>query len=276
MLTEELINQYGEQFVDLFQRLEAGVINDIASRLRKADRWTETAELQAKSLRDIGYSTARIRTEVLRKLRATPEYIMFVDKNTIESKRVIQAEIDATRKNIKKSAPDFYAEVGSVAFNDDLSVWRSAKQEPPTGSALPQLLKTMARRSTGELLDLTKSTAFRINGAIISTKTAFVKTLNDTLIGVLTGAKGSQKAVSESVIAMCESGLRTVDYASGRSYQLDTAARLITRTSCAQVAGDISIMNMQETGVEYVEVSAHWGARPDHAVWQGQIYEWRK
>lgn len=276
MLTEELIEQYGEQFVELFQRLEMYTINDIARRLRSSERWTETAELQAKSLRDLGYSTARIRAEVLRKLRADPEYTKFVDNNTIESKRAIQKAINEARNELRRTAPDFYAEVGNMAFNDDLRVWKSAGQTVPTGSALPQILDTMAKRSTGELLDLTKSTAFKFQNAAVKSQNAFRTILNDTITSILPGTKSASQAVSEAVMAMCESGLRTIDYASGRSYQLDTAARLVTRTSCAQIAGDISIMNMKETGVQYVEVSSHWGARPDHAVWQGQIYEWRK
>lgn len=275
MLTEELINQYGEQFVELFQRLEMSTINDIARRLRKSERWTETAELQAKSLRDLGYSTERIRVEVLRKLRANPEYIKFVDANTIESKRAIQKFINETRAELKKTAPDFYTEVGNMAFNDDLRMWESVGETLPTGSALPQMIDAMAKRSTGELLDLTKSTAFKFQSAMVKSQNAFRTIMNDTIASVLPGTKSATQAVSEAVKAMCASGLRTIDYASGRTYQLDVAARMVTRTSCAQIAGDISVQNIKTTGVDYVEISSHWGARPSHQVWQGRIIPYK-
>lgn len=53
---------------------------------------------------------------------------------------------------------------------------------------------------------------------------------------------------------------------------LDTAARMAIRTACSQLAGKISMRNCQSTGTDLVEVPAHWGAREDHAVWQGKIY----
>ena len=59
--------------------------------------------------------------------------------------------------------------------------------------------------------------------------------------------------------------------------QADTAARNAMLTASSQLAGQITMMNVEDTGVELVEVSAHWGARTgeghgNHAAWQGKIY----
>ena len=87
-----------------------------------------------------------------------------------------------------------------------------------------------------------------------------------------TGAYSFDAAVNDAVREMAQSGLRSVDYASGRTYQLDTAARMCVRTSCHQLSAKITERNCDITGTDLVEVSAHWGARPEHAEWQGKIY----
>jgi hypothetical protein len=71
---------------------------------------------------------------------------------------------------------------------------------------------------------------------------------------------------------LAQSGIRSVDYASGRTYQLDTAARMCLRTSSAQLSAQITEKHCEDTGEDLVEVDAHWGARPAHAKWQGKIY----
>ena len=78
--------------------------------------------------------------------------------------------------------------------------------------------------------------------------------------------------VEDYTCLLYTSGLRSIDYTSGRTYQLDTAARMAIRTANSQLAGQISMHYIEETDTDLVEVSAHWGARPEHAEWQGKIY----
>ena len=53
-LTSEQIDMLADKYiVDLYSNLEREVIGDISRRLRKAERFTETAELQAKFMTGI-------------------------------------------------------------------------------------------------------------------------------------------------------------------------------------------------------------------------------
>ena len=63
MLSEEQLEIISETIVPLFQYLEHEVIVDIALRIAKTLTYSRTAELQAMSMADIGYSPARIRKE---------------------------------------------------------------------------------------------------------------------------------------------------------------------------------------------------------------------
>ena len=71
---------------------------------------------------------------------------------------------------------------------------------------------------------------------------------------------------------MTNSGLRTVDYASGRSVRVEGAARNAVMTGVSQVTAQINESNAKELDTEYFEVTCHGGARPSHQEWQGKVY----
>ena len=75
-----------------------------------------------------------------------------------------------------------------------------------------------------------------------------------------------------SVKQLTNSGLRTIDYASGRSNRVDVAARRAVMTGITQFSGQIADMNAEKLGTDYFEVAWHAGARPTHQVWQGRVY----
>ena len=74
MLSEEQLEIIEEALVPLFQYLEHEVIVDIARRIQKTMTYTRTAELQAHSMSELGYSPARIRKEAMKLLTSDPEY----------------------------------------------------------------------------------------------------------------------------------------------------------------------------------------------------------
>ena len=121
MLTDEQLDFFGELLVPLFQDLEGYVLNDIARRLAKEKRWTETAELMAGYLRKLGYSPYKIRIEVLKKLNADKDFIAMLDRNTLEEKAAVQEAIDEVLEQLKEISPELYEDVGNMAFNIGVS-----------------------------------------------------------------------------------------------------------------------------------------------------------
>ena len=78
------------------------------------------------------------------------------------------------------------------------------------------------------------------------------------------------------VTQLTNSGLRQIDYSSGRANRVDVAARRAVMTGVAKLTHKITEYHMEQLGCEYVEVSWHAGARPSHSVWQGKVYKWNK
>lgn len=272
MLTEEQLEIYGDVLVPVFQQLEQDIIADIARRVRKEERWTETAELQAEELRKLGWSPYRIRIEVLRRLQASKEYAAMVERNTLEAKAAQQAAIDEAREALREQAPELFETVGNMAFHNDLSVWEQAGQKLTRGGAVDAAVSAMRKHATGEILNLTRTMGFSFPTGSVPARKAFTAVLNSALTQVVSGTVSYQQACANAVRLLTQSGLRHIDYKNNVARQIDTAVRNAVLTASAQLSGEIMQANIEESGVEYVQVSAHWGARESHEVWQGRVY----
>lgn len=278
MLTDEQLELLGNKLVPLYQELEQDVIADIARRVKKTGRYTETAELMARALMEQGYSPARIQREVMKVLRADKEYQMAVAEHTKEYKQYVASEISRVVAEAKERGNDIVADAGNMAFNADLSMWEQAGKSLSQPSGFHQLVDAMAVQTNGELKNLTKSLGFK-NIGFTALENVYQHQLDLGLIKLTSGAYSWQRAVDDCVRELAQSGLRTIDYKSGRSMQLDTAVRNCIRTASGQLAGKVTMLNMDSTGESLVEVSQHWGARSDgscghgdHAYWQGKVY----
>lgn len=123
----------------------------------------------------------------------------------------------------------------------------------------------------GELRNLTRSTGFK-DLAFESVKNAYQLEMDRALVKVASGTFSYDQAVNDCIKSLSKSGLRSIDYASGKSWQLDTAVRMSVRTGLSQLSGKITEANIESTGVDLVITSQHMGSRPEHAVWQNKVF----
>jgi hypothetical protein len=256
--------------------MEADVTADIARRVLATGRYTETAEIMARNMSENGFSPAKINTEVMRLLNADKKYQMAVAENTSAYKREVTAIISETVNAAQVAGDEIVANAGMMSYNNDLSLWESAGQDLSQPNNLHQLTDAMRRQTNNEIRNLTRTTAFRntANGytAILN---MYTNEMDLATLKLATGTFSYDQVVNDCVHRLAQSGLRTVDYASGRSYQLDTAVRMQLRTACSQLAGKITEANIESTGVDLVITSQHIGSRPDHAVWQNKVFAYK-
>ncbi|MCM1159372.1 MAG: phage minor capsid protein [Bacteroidales bacterium] len=272
MLTENQYEVLGDRIAELYQALEQDVIADIARRIKKTGRLTETAELMAKAMMDKGTSPAKIRTEVMKLLRADPAYRKEVANNTKQYKWDTIHKIRETEKRAREMGNLLIAEAGNMSYNKDLWLWHQAGKELTKDSAFAELVESMAEATANTLRNLTLTTGFKGLHGYTSIMNAYTNALDKALIKMTSGAFSFDRAAEDCVRELARSGLRKIDYASGRSYNLDTAARMCLRTASGQLAARISMKHCDDMETDLVEVDSHWGARPEHAAWQGKVY----
>lgn len=274
MLSEEQIELLGDKYlVGLYQDLEREVLQDIARRVRKTERLTETAEIMAKSMRENGYSAAEIHAEVMKKLNATPEYRRMIAENTYAYKQEVKQKIAETVKTAKEAGNKLIGEAGEMAFNEDLSMWEQGGVDLKQPNSMKQITDGFKAQAKKDLKNISGTTAFKspLLGTV-KTVEAYQRSLDLALLKVSTGTYSYHQACDDVIKEFTRSGLRTVDYASGRTYQVDTAIRMIVRTSTAQLAGKITEANCRTTGQDLVIISQHMGSRDTHAGFQNKVF----
>jgi hypothetical protein len=278
-LTPEQIEALSDKYlVGLFQEMEQDVLADIARRVRKTGRLTETAELMAQAMSHQGFSPAEIRSEVMKTIKADASLQAQIATETLEYKRYVADRVKGIVEEAKEAGNDLVANAGTMCFNDDLALWEEAGKEL-SDTALPQIIEATQKQTQGAMRNLTQTTALGLrdaNGTPIKIMDAYHKALDKATLKVATGAFTGEEAINRVIKDMASSGVRLIEYhsASGRTTmtELDVAVRRNVRTGVGQMAGRVMEGNLRSTGVDLVRTSQHMGSRPEHAGWQNKIF----
>ena len=244
---EKLSRQIEKNYSDLEMR----IMEDIVRRIKKAGQITSTADWQLNRLRILGNSSEDIEKMLKEALDASyPEMFELYDK-------VIDWEYVRNK--------DVYEQI-----NAEYIPYEENEQ-------LQQITNSLIRQTDADLQNITQSLGFYLdygNGKPVLTPLAQVyqNYLDAACMDVASGAFDYNSVLRRVVTQLTNSGLRQIDYASGRGNRVDVAARRAVMTGITQLTGHISDMNAEKLGTEYFEVAWHAGARPTHAVWQGKVW----
>lgn len=147
----------------------------------------------------------------------------------------------------------------NIIFSNELS-----KEKLKISESLLQTLQADISRLNYDLNNLTGTTA-------MTTQTAFINAVNQAHLEVISGASSYTSAMIKVVDKVSKDGIDVL-YPSGHRDKVEVATRRAIVTSVNQTNGELQLRRMQDLGWDLVEVSAHIGARPTHAIWQGQVY----
>lgn len=243
--------QLSRQIEKYFSDLEIRIMEDIVRRIRQTGKITSTADWQINRLRILGYSSEDIEQMLKEALdKSYPEMFELYDK-------VIDWEYVWNKEVYEQVNAEF------IPYEEN--------------EELQQITEGLIRQSGAELQNITKSLGFYLDygtGEKILTPLAQVyqKYLDAACMDIVSGAFDYNTVLRRVVTQLTNSGLRQIDYASGRANRIDVAARRAVMTGVSQLSGKISEMNAEKLGTEHFEVEWHAGARPTHAVWQGRVY----
>lgn len=86
------------------------------------------------------------------------------------------------------------------------------------------------------------------------------------------GGMDYNTVIRNTIKELSKAGVEAISYPSGRKDSLEVAVRRATVTGANQTALKLQEIRADEMDCDLVETSAHSGARPSHAEWQGGIY----
>ena len=123
-------------------------------------------------------------------------------------------------------------------------------------AGLQQLITATAAQTKNELKNITQSLGFakKVDGKIVFEPVAeyYQKTLDSAMLDISSGAFDYNTVLKRTVSEMTNSGLRSVDYATGWSNRVPVAARRSVMTGFNQVTSKINDDNAQQLRNNFV------------------------
>lgn len=244
MLTPQYLSNIPESVVKIYLDLESDIMVDIARRIKKTGKITDTAIWQAKKLEELGASRKYIAKRIAVALK-------------ISEKEVLRIFNEACYKSLKK---------------DEL-IYMRAKEKGILPNAIPlksaqgikSVLMVGAIRTQNTMKNLTESLG-RVAVGDLATY------LDRSYMQVVSGAFDYKTAISNSVKDLARQGIRTIDYSSGSTISIEAGVRRAVLTGVNKTAGEMSLEYADECENDLVITSQHIGARPTHAIWQGKVF----
>ena len=237
MLSPEYYEGCADDIIELYEQLEDDIISDVVRRIVKTGKVTETAKHQIEQLQESGILYDDILKTIAKNTNATSQHV----KALFEDAGVETVSIDN----------EVYRKNGLTPVD--------IRQSP----AMRQTLEAGYKKTLGNMKNLTMTTAN-------TSQTAYINACNQAYMQVSSGAFSYQEAIKNAVQTAAQNGA-TVLYPSGHTERIDVAVSRAVLTGVGQTCREIGIMNAEECGCDLMEISAHSGARPDHAKWQGQL-----
>ena len=231
--------------------LEMQIMEDIVRRIKINGEITRSADWQIYRLHELGMSKREI-------------------------KKAIADNLDLSKAEIKH----LFKDILRKGYEWDDSIYKTkgkARIPLEENQGLQRLLSAVSEQTSGELKNISQSLGFAVkqpDGKLKFTQAAdfYQQSLDNAIMGIASGAFDYNTVIKKVISDMTNSGLRTVDYATGWSNRADVAARRSVMTGLSQLTAKMNEDNAKELGTDYFEVTWHSGARPSHQEWQGKVY----
>lgn len=251
MLTPEQLQNLPQELTDLYDQLSEFILRDIARRIAKGAQITDTAEYQLYRARSLGLSTDEIAAKIA------------------EINGSSAAEINRLIREAAAQSDEFDRKM--------LGADKGAAVPLEENTQLQKLISAQIVETAGKCENLTNTMGFADHDFLgrvyyLSMTDMYRREMDSAHMKVATGATDYMTAIRQACNKLAASGVRTIDYESGRSDRIEVAARRALLTSVAHVTHRISEQNGEELGADGWEMSAHSGSRPSHAVYQGRQY----
>lgn len=237
MLTPEQWDLIGKQASKIYSELELEIIQEIAERIAS-----------------VGYANTVVLNDVL---IAQEMGLMYQDILNLVAKY----------NNISVSQiKEIFETVGVKSLEYDDNIYKLAGLNPrplKQSTSMWQLLEATATKTHNNLNNLVMTTAS-------SSQTQFYNAMNKAYMEVSTGVKSYSQSITDTIKELSNQG-SYITYPSGRKMSLESAVRMNIITSVNQTCGKLQEMRADELGWDLMELTAHSGARLEHAEWQGKI-----
>lgn len=252
-ITPEYLSSAPDPIVRLYNDLEEAILKDICRRFKLSGEATESAIAQIKVLQERGLSLGEIESEIKKSLKISESELQEIFDRAVDRNKAYYDRL------IEK------ADIVGADFK-----------------GLDYELDAIRRKTGNDLVNITQSLGFaiRTGGKVefMPIAKTYQTILDDVAAQVASGAFDYNTAIKAAVKRLTDSGLQTIDYASGWHNRADVAARRAIMTGVSQLSAQYAEQTAEILETDLREVTAHQGARDtgtgwqNHKAWQGKVY----
>lgn len=238
-LDPNLLNSLPDTLVDMYGLVEIDILRDMARRISTYDYFIPAALHQNQKLQELGMTQG----EILARLSALTGQT--------------QAEL-----------VDLLSVASAEAVEDDTEYYTRAEVYEPSKVNTEAL---HAQLNSG--LIQTQDSFFNITRTTANTATKqFERALDRVWTQINMGGMDRETAIKNAIVDLSNDGVGSIEYKSGRIDNIEVAVRRAVVTGANQTAMRVQETLADELEIDLVEVTAHGGARPSHAKWQGKVF----
>lgn len=259
-MTPEELEKLPKPLERIMTALEASILTEIVDRIKEMAEITPTIDWLLLRMDCIGASRSKIKRLISDALEDAEKQVDEVYQQAIESDF-------ARNKEIYQAAGRDY-----LSYEDNQ--WMQQ---------ITEAVRRQTKDSLRQYENITQTTGFNVSAGggrkeFTPLSEYLERSLDKAMLGIVTGVKSYNQAICDVIDEMTASGIRIVDYASGKSDRIEVAARRAIMTGVAQLTDQVNEKNAEELGTDYWEVDWHMGARNtgtgymNHQSWQGKVY----
>lgn len=192
--------------------------------------------------------------------------------------KIVERLAKITELNVK-DIYEIFEEVAKsdYAFAKQFYDYKGVKYIPyEKNITLQNHVRALANLTANQYVNFSNTLAFtkQVNGKVVYTELAmtYQNTIDKAILSIAQGKSTFDEQMYSTIKELASSGLKTVDYASGRSVRLDSSVRQHMKGALRNLHNETQAIFGKEFGSDGVEISVHLNPAPDHAEVQGRQF----
>ena len=250
MLSDQVLDKVIERVTNRIEQANTYVLEQIGKKIKEIGSLSATNALQLESILKYGGDYEKIAQKLaeITNLNVQDIYKIF----------------EEVAKSDYKFAGKFYK-------------YRNRKYIPyEFNYALQNEVQAMANITANTYLNISKTLAFaqKTPSGIVYTDLAktYQETIDKAITSIYQGKATFQEEMYKTIKELSNSGIRTIDYDSGRSYRLDSAVKSAMRGGLSNLHNGIQEIIAKDIDADGVEISVHEYPAVDHEEAQGKQF----
>ena len=232
-------DSFPDALVDMYGLVEIDILSDMARRISTYDYFIPAAQHQLQKLEEMN----AVRSDII-------------------------AALSSLTGKSQQEIVNLLSEASAEAIADDIEYYTAAEVY-----ALDKVNSEALHEQLNAGLRQTQQTFFNITGTTANTATKqFELALDRAWTQINTGGFDYNTAIKNAIVDLSSNGIGSIEYKSGHIDNIEVAVRRAIMTGVNQTALKTQETLADQLEIDLVETTAHGGARPSHAKWQGKVF----